>query len=296
MAEISTMRRLRGAFERWRRRTRTAVLRPILIGNRTFRETVMNAVAERGHLIFTRKGDVSFFVDPGDRAVGAELVWGGEWAREELESAVGVLSAAGRLPANPVFVDAGANIGTQTVYALKIGFARAVCFEPEPKNANLLTMNITTNGFADRATVIRSAVGDTAGTAVLQLHPRNKGNHMIGRSPSYDGTDQVDVPIVRMDAALTQARVDPAQVGVVWIDVEGYEPEAIRGLGAFLDAGVPLVIEYSPGRYTEEARHALCDLLAGHYRFCRDVKRIGRELPIEHLRSVLTGYDDFLVY
>ena len=67
------MRRIRGAFGRWRRRLRTAVLRPVLIGNRTFRETVMNAVAERGHLIYTRKGDLSFFVDPGDRAVGAEL-------------------------------------------------------------------------------------------------------------------------------------------------------------------------------------------------------------------------------
>lgn len=290
------MRRLRGAFERWRRRARSAVLRPVLVGNRTFRETVMNAVAERGHLIYTRKGDVSFFVDPGDRAVGAELVWGGEWAREELERAVGALRAAGRLPADPVFVDAGANIGTQTVYALKGGFTRAVCFEPEPKNAGLLAMNVETNGLSSRATILRSAVGDAPGTAVLQLHPRNKGNHMIGRSPSYDGTEQVEVPVVRMEDALAGAGVAPDQVGVVWIDVEGYEPEAIRGLGRFLDHAVPLVIEFSPGRYTPEARLGLCDLLARHYKVCRDVKRIDREYPIEHLRSVLTGYDDYLVY
>src|ERR1043165_567340 len=105
MAETSTMRRIRGALQRWRRRARTAVLRPILVGNRTFRETVMNALGERGHLIFCRTGDLSFFGDPGDRAVGAELVWSGQWARAELDRAIDVLRAAGRIPAEPVFVE-----------------------------------------------------------------------------------------------------------------------------------------------------------------------------------------------
>jgi FkbM family methyltransferase len=295
MAEIS-MRGIRGVFERWRRRARTAVLRPLLVGNRTFRETVMNALGERGHLIYCRTGDLSFFVDPGDRAVGAELVWGGQWARAELDRAIEVLRAAGRIPADPVFVDAGANIGTQTVYALSGGFARAVSFEPEPKNAELLTLNVTTNGLASRATIVRSAVGDEAGKAVLQLHPRTKGNHMIGRAPSIDGLEQIEVPIVRLDVALRGAGVQPGQVGVVWIDVEGYEPQAIRGLGDFLEHKVPLVIEYSPSRYSPEDKATLSDLLERHYRFYRDVKRLDSEHPISGLRQVISGFNDVLVY
>ena len=296
MADISPMRRIRGAFQRWRRRARTAVLRPILVGNRTFRETVMNALGERGHLIYCRTGELSFFVDPGDRAVGAELVWGGQWARAELNRAIEVLRSGGRMPAEPVFVDAGANIGTQTVYALAGGFARAVCFEPEPRNAELLRMNIEANGFAARAKILRSAVGDEPGRAMLQLHPRNKGNHMIGRAPSLDGLEQVEVPIARMDAALAEASVTPEQVGVVWIDVEGYEPQAIRGLGAFLEKKVPLVIEYSPSRYSAADKAALSDLLERHYRFYRDVKRLDSEHPVSGLRQVTTGFNDVLVY
>jgi FkbM family methyltransferase len=296
MAVTTSMRRIRGALQRWRRRARTAVLRPILVGNRTFRETVMNALGERGHLIFCRTGDLAFFVDPGDRAVGAELVWGGQWARAELDRAVDVLRSAGRMPADAVFVDAGANIGTQTVYALAGGFARAVCFEPEPRNAQLLTMNVETNGFASRATVVRSAVGDEAGKAILQLHPRNKGNHMIGRAPSLDGLEQVEVAITRMDVALRDAGVAPGQVGVVWIDVEGYEPQAIRGLGAFLEHRVPLVIEYSPSRYSPDDKAALSDLLERHYRFYRDVKKLDSEHPVSGLRQVTTGFNDVLVY
>jgi FkbM family methyltransferase len=296
MPVTSTMRRMRGALQRWRRRARTAVLRPLLVGNRTFRETVMNALGERGHLIFCRTGDLSFFVDPGDRAVGAELVWGGQWARAELDRAIEVLRSAGRMPPNPVFVDAGANIGTQTVYALAGGFDRAVCFEPEPRNAQLLTMNVEANGFATRATIVRSAVGDEAGKAMLQLHPRNKGNHMIGRAPSLDGLEQVEVPIARMDVSLRSAGVRPEQVGVVWIDVEGYEPQAIRGLGDFLDHKVPLVIEYSPSRYSAADKSALSDLLERHYRFYRDVKRLDSEHPVSGLRQITTGFNDVLVY
>jgi FkbM family methyltransferase len=296
MAEISTMRRIRGAFERWRRRVRTSVLRPILVGNRTFRETVMNALGERGHLVYCRTGDLSFFVDPGDRAVGAELVWGGQWARAELHRAVEILRAAGRMPREAVFVDAGANIGTQTVYALAAGFSRAICFEPEPKNGDLLTMNVTANGFAPRATIVRSAVGDAPGRAMLQLHPRNKGNHMIGRAPSLDGLEQIEVPIERMDVALRAAGVSPAQVGVVWIDVEGFEPQAIRGLGEFLEHKVPLVIEYSPSRYSPADKAALSDLLEKHYRSYRDVKRLDSEHPVSGLRQITTGFNDVLVY
>ena len=296
MAVSSTMQRIRGAFQRWRRRARTAVLRPVLVGNRTFRETVMNALGERGHLIFCRTGDLSFFVDPGDRAVGAELVWGGQWARAELERTIEILRSVDRMPPDAVFVDAGANIGTQTVYALAGAFSRAVSFEPEPRNARLLTMNVATNGFASRATIIQSAVGDAEGRAVLQLHPRNKGNHMIGRAPSLDGLEQVEVSVQRMDVALRNAGVAPGQVGVVWIDVEGYEPQAIRGLGAFLDARVPLVIEYSPSRYTAADKAALSDLLETHYRFYRDVKRLDSEHPVSQLRDVTTGFNDVLVY
>lgn len=256
----------------------------------------MNALGERGHLIYCRTGGLSFFVDPGDRAVGSELVWGGQWARAELDRTVDILRAAGRLPKDAVFVDAGANIGTQTVYALAGGFARAICFEPEPRNGDLLAMNVNANGFESRATIVRSAVGDTPGRAMLQLHPRNKGNHMIGRAPSLDGLEQVEVPVERMDIALRAAGVAPEQVGVVWIDVEGYEPQAIRGLGEFLERGVPLVIEYSPSRYSPEDKAALSELLEKHYRAYRDVKRLDSEHPVSGLRQVTTGFNDVLVY
>src|SRR6516162_5398259 len=115
---MPTWREIRGAYGRGRRALRQAMLEPVLVGWPVLRDVVMNALAARGHLVLCELGDVRFFVDPSDRVVGAWLMWHGGWQRREIDAAVEVLSAAQRLPANAVFVDVGAHIGTHTIYAL----------------------------------------------------------------------------------------------------------------------------------------------------------------------------------
>ena len=160
----------------------------------------MNALAERGHLVLCELDDVRFLVDPADRVVGSWLIWHGGWQRREIITAVEHLSAAGRLSRDAVFVDVGAHIGTHTVYALRTGrFARAVAFEPAPRNARLLAMNLDLNGMAGTAVVVPKAAGAITGTAMLYLHPRNSGAHSIGSPPSVDGRDRLCVPIVRVE-------------------------------------------------------------------------------------------------
>src|SRR6516164_8190152 len=142
-ARGATWCEIRGAYGRGRRALRQAMLEPVLVGWPVLRDVVMNALAARGHLVLCELGDVRFFVDPSDRVVGAWLMWHGGWQRREIDAAVDVLSAAQRLPANAVFVDVGAHIGTHTIYALRTGrFARAVAFEPAPRNADLLARNL----------------------------------------------------------------------------------------------------------------------------------------------------------
>jgi FkbM family methyltransferase len=99
-----------------------------------------------------------------------------------------------RLDANTLFVDIGAHIGTHTIYALRTGrFGRAVAFEPEPRNARLLAMNIAENGLSQAVTVVRKAAGAAKGEAMLHLHPRNTGAHAIDVPPSVDGQSSLSV-------------------------------------------------------------------------------------------------------
>lgn len=294
---MPTWREIKGAYGRTRRALRRAMLEPLLVGRPVLRDTVMHALAARGHLVFCDLGDARFFVDPADRVVGAWAMWHGGWQRREIDQAVVVLAASGRLPADAVFVDVGANIGTHTVYALRTGrFARAVAFEPEPKNARLLAMNIEANGLAQAVTVVAKAAGEAAGAATLHLHPRNKGAHAIGKPPSDDGLERVEVPVVRLDAALGELGLSPQQLGLIWIDAEGYEPQIIGGLGCLLEQRVPLAFEFAPRRYDANARQELVQRLAAHYATLHSLNAApGHRAPIAALADI-GDMDDVLVF
>src|SRR5262249_10662201 len=246
---MPTWREIRGAYGRGRRALRQAMLEPVLVGWPVLRDVVMNALAARGHLVLCELGDVRFFVDPSDRVVGAWLMWHGGWQRREIDTAVEVLSAAGRLRPDAVFVDIGAHIGTHTVYALRTGrFARAIAFEPEPRNARLLAQNLEINGLANAAVIVAKAAGAEAGSAELHLHPRNTGAHAIGEPPSVDGTARLLVPVVRVDDELERLGVALEDVALAWIDVEGYEPQVLEGLVRLTARAVPIGFGFTPPR------------------------------------------------
>src|SRR5215472_13042741 len=279
---MPTWREIRGAYGRRRRALRQAMLEPVLVGRPVLRDVVMNALAARGHLVLCELGDVRFFVDPSDRVVGAWLMWHGGWQRREIDAAVDVLSAAQRLPANAVFVDVGAHIGTHTIYALRTRrFARAVAFEPAPRNADLLARNLEANGLFHAAVIVPKAAGAAAGTALLHLHPRNTGAHAIGEPPSVDGQARLDVPV--------------ETVGLAWVDVEGYEPQVLDGLAKLMARSVPITFEFTPSRYGAESKQRLVARLAQHYATVHSLGRLDPPAPVGALAS-REHTDDVLVY
>jgi FkbM family methyltransferase len=296
LSRIPAWREIRAAYGRRRRALRQAMLEPILVGWPLLRGIVMNALAARGHLVLCELGDVRFFVDPGDRVVGAWLMWHGGWQRREIDTAVEVLLAAGRLQPGATFIDIGAHIGTHTVYALRTGrFERAIAFEPEPRNARLLAMNVDVNGMSEQVVLVRKAAGAAAGTATLHLHPRNTGAHAIDVAPSIDGTGSLAVPLVRVEDELQTLGVAADKVGLVWVDVEGYEPQVLDGLAALIARAVPLAFELTPSRYGADTGQRLVELLARHYTTVHSLGRRDATAPIGTLASRVHT-DDVLVY
>lgn len=284
-----------GFYDRFRRSLRRKMLKPVLLGIRSFRETILNALAERKHLVYCQLPEGNFFVDPSDRVIGSSLMWQGRWQWDEIDEAVRVLRGAGRLKDGSVFVDVGANIGTQTVHALRAGpFSRGVAFEPEAKNARLLNMNLEANGMTARVTVFAKAAGATDGEARLYLHPRNKGAHAIDAAPSPDTVKSVLVTVTRLDTTLRALGVDVGEIGLIWIDVEGAEADVVKGLGDLVGR-VPLAVEYAPERL-RPVNAELRVLLEKHY---PKMHRLGTESrgeePIGNLAGV-SGMTDILFY
>jgi FkbM family methyltransferase len=293
---MPSWREIKGVYGRGRRKLRRAMLEPVLVGWPVMREVVMGALAARGHLVLCELGDVRFFVDPSDRVVGSWLMWHGGWQRREIDSAVEVLAAAGRLPSDAVLVDVGAHIGTHTIYAMRTGrFARAVAFEPEPRNAMLLEKNLAANDLASAVVVVRKAAGAATGTGMLHLHPRNSGAHAIDAPPSLDGQTSLQVPVVRVDEELQALGVTAERIGLLWVDVEGYEPQVLDGLSGLIARSIPLAFEFTPSRYSRATRERLVSQLARHYTAVHSLGRGDATAPVATL-AARDQTDDVLVY
>jgi FkbM family methyltransferase len=132
-----------------------------------------------------------------------------------------------------VFVDVGANIGLYSLLAAsRVGSrGRVVAFEPSPYCQDRLQATVKANAIS-QITIERTALGDAPGE--LELVVEHQGLH----SPSFlakEGDLRYRVPVTTFDAYL--ARSGLGHVDLMKIDVEGFEPNVIRGAAAALRQG-----------------------------------------------------------
>lgn len=142
-------------------------------------------------------------------------------------------------PGNLV-VDVGANIGYLTsLFAARVGReGRVVAFEPHPDLFRCLGRNVRRNqsnpGMGETQ-LYSLAVGDQSAAVRLVEPPQfgmNKGVARVTRDPrlaSHEGMVAHEVQMMPLDAQFRTARID-----LLKIDVEGFEPEVLRGASTLL--------------------------------------------------------------
>lgn len=124
--------------------------------------------------------------------------------------------------------DVGANIGHYTLnFAKKVGVeGLVVAFEPSQKNYDALRENTFGQG---NIKLVRSALGDVkANVNFLQ------GDDDIGATSRIieGGSLSETVPSIRGEELIASGEVESPNA--IKIDVEGYEPEVLAGLGPYL--------------------------------------------------------------
>ena len=245
-----------------------------------------------------RMPDHTLFLDPADDVIAARVLLRGDWQRRDLEWAVGLLRKHVSQSGGKVFVDVGANIGTETIYAMLSGyFAGAVSIEPEPGNFALLKENIAVNGLETRVGAFNCAAGARAEKAWLARSPSNKGGHAITSLPA-DGAARagVAVDVLPLGEILRRAGFTADHVGLVWIDVNGTEADVLAGMESLLARRVPVVLEHLPSFVSTEAAHAIHKLLARHYRFYCRIDDVEREPVAIAQMNPLSEAGDFLFF
>ncbi len=253
----SWKRRLR----KWRNRVATRVL-----GTPTGREMLVNAVSPRILSMTADCGDHLMTFSPHDY-IGRKIYRKGHFERENVDRLLSVLRQRGLLQQDKVLLELGGNIGTQTIYfALSQAFRHIVTVEPDPRNFQLLRTNIDQNGLGERIAAINSAAGENEGTIDFFLHRDNHGKSSALRQSARD--IEIKVPVKPVTTILAEAGVAPEEIGLIWMDIEGYEPIAARSMQPLLTRRVPFYMEFSPVFYGPAGSRAFVEHLAGFYENC----------------------------
>jgi FkbM family methyltransferase len=184
-------------------------------------------------------------------------------------------------------LDVGANIGyTAVVFAraLSPGFG-VLALEPEADNFAKLERAVARRGLAGRVTAVRAAAGARDGEVELWRNLEHHGDHRVATErfrADHLGSATVKVPQRAIDSLVAERGLGP--IAFVKIDVQGYEPEVLRGMTEVLATNPRMAVafEYAPAELTELGYDpgAAVDLLLEHGHRLHVIRRGGRVVAV----------------
>jgi len=182
-----------------------------------------------GHLLYVSTADL-----PLDHAHAGLIVRG--TLEPPVQEALRRLLAPG-----DVFYDIGANVGFFTLIGARLvgPQGRVIAFEPVPWCAHAVGRNIELNDFA-HAEIRAEAVGAADGRARLLVVGEASWSHLSSTGRHADVREEIDVRVVAIDELVAAGAIPPP--GVLKIDTEGAELQAIEGMRATIERHRPAMV------------------------------------------------------
>ncbi len=224
-----------------------------------------------------------YFVFSDDQTISRDLFLRGEFDFHKLKRAWKLIPRCRR---DLALVDVGANLGTISIPAVGRGlFKKAVAIEASPEIAEVLRENVSLNGLQDVIHVVNSAVGPKDFQHVsFSVHRSNFGASRVVGSNSEEAFR------VR-SATLDTLLLDNSNIGLVFMDIEGFEGEALKGAEKLLAKSPPLALEFTPKVMTEfTTRSEFCALLSSYSCFYSLNDPCKKKYPISELARVWDGF------
>ena len=252
-------------LKRYLRNIRNRLLTRFL-NTRPGRNLLIEVISPRTRTMTVDLGDHVMTFSPSDY-IGRSLFTKGHFDRDHVDRLLDIMQKRALPMQGKALLELGGNIGTHTVYfALTKVFSRIVSVEPDPRNYPLLLTNIAQNGFDALVVPVNCAAGDAEGEIDFYLHPTNHGRSSPMRRNDTDL--RIAVPVKPVSSILEQAGVSADDIGLVWMDIEGYEPVAIRSMQSLLERRVPIYTEFTPEFYGFEQATEFVRFLSTFYEDC----------------------------
>jgi FkbM family methyltransferase len=148
-----------------------------------------------------------------------------------------------------VLYDVGANVGIYSIYAAALG-AKVIAFEPESQNYAALNQNIYINGFVNEIRSFCIALSDDQKLTDLHLSQFTIGGSCHSMESKVDFKHEPMTPkysqgcvTARLDNLIDSGLPVPTHIK---IDVDGFEPKVVAGLGKWISKVKSLIIEINP--------------------------------------------------
>lgn len=181
----------------------------------------------------------SFMIyNPGYTTIENELFWKGLQGWEKIS--MGLWKELAKK--SKVIIDIGANTGLYSLIASSVNSnAKIHSFEPVQRTAELLKINLRLNS-PNKIEFHQVAVSDFSGIATFydldtkSQYSASLNKEMLSR---FDNRLEYEVEVVRLDEF---SALDNLKVGLIKLDVEMHEPEAIEGMIGILKRDRPTLL------------------------------------------------------
>jgi FkbM family methyltransferase len=126
-----------------------------------------------------------------------------------------------------VVLDCGANMGVFTRVALDHGARLVIAIEPAPENLEVLKRNFAPEIAAGKVILYPKGVWDKDDVLSMNVDPTNSAADSFVLHPDPEQSKTIKLPLTTIDKLVEELKLD--QVDFIKMDIEGAEPNALRG-------------------------------------------------------------------
>ncbi len=191
-------------------------------------------------------------VNTRDRVLGKELFSVGHYEWNTILTVIETLKSHSLLKGS-CMLDVGANIGMISTAFIGNGFfEKSIAIEPEPYNFQLLQKNVIQNNLASKIECHNMAISSQNGILDLEIAKDNFGDHRLrpaqASAPGFYHEEKRDtrpVKVMKLDDFLAESALRDS-IGLIWVDIQGYEGHLFAGAKKTIGKKIPMVCEFWP--------------------------------------------------
>ena len=228
--------------------------------NNTLQKTIRSAIyntTDENKILFSNNKDIKYLLGSSDW-ISKKLFIDKSFDYRILTKAIKLL---GKKNSKLTLINIGAHIGSTAIPAIKKNnFKNLIAFEPTKRNFRLLKANIFLNEIDDRVQAYNLAISNKKANLHLGTTKGNTGGNRILRNK------QKNTEIVKSDILDNYTYNLNKNNSLIFMDVEGHEPNIFLGAKKTIKKKIPIVFEFYPS-LLDKSWIKNYDLVFKNYRF-----------------------------